>query len=157
MYGNQLQNSIMEQCASLYYFLICCFKFYKHIRNTANQRHQELARYSPVWYRLNVGVVNVIIVGHAHIAKNSKEWLIKSILMETEKQPLLAKEFHGESPRGIKGLWRHDFFPCIPARYVLAIMGFLGFVNVYALRVNLSMAIVPMVNNSASVSSNIVS
>ena len=77
--------------------------------------------------------------------------------MENEKQFLLAKEFPRESPRGIKGLWRHDFFPCIPARYVLAIMSFFGFVNVYALRVNLSMAIVPMVNNSASVSSNIVS
>ena len=99
----------------------------------------------------------VIIVGHTHLAKNSKEWLIKSTMMETEKQPLLAKEFPKESPRGIKGLWRHDFFPCIPARYVLAIMGFLGFVNVYALRVNLSMAIVPMVNNSANASSNIVS
>ena len=77
--------------------------------------------------------------------------------MENEKQPLLAKEVPRESPRGIRGLWRHDFFPCIPARYVLAIMSFFGFVNVYALRVNLSMAIVPMVNNSANASSNIVS
>ncbi|XP_063221587.1 sialin-like [Bacillus rossius redtenbacheri] len=34
-------------------------------------------------------------------------------------------------------------------RYALALMGFLGFANVYAMRVNLSVAIVTMVNNSA--------
>ncbi len=33
-------------------------------------------------------------------------------------------------------------------RHVLAVMSFLGFVNVYALRVNLSVAIVAMVNSS---------
>ena len=32
---------------------------------------------------------------------------------------------------------------------ILAIMGFLGFANVYAMRVNLSVAIVAMVNNTA--------
>lgn len=35
------------------------------------------------------------------------------------------------------------------ARYVLALLGFLGFANVYAMRVNLSVAIVAMVNNTA--------
>ena len=45
-------------------------------------------------------------------------------------------------------LWRKDWFPWFPARYVLAVMSFLGFVNVYALRVNLSMALVVMVNNT---------
>ena len=35
------------------------------------------------------------------------------------------------------------------ARHVLALMGFLGFANVYAMRVNLSVAIVAMVNNTA--------
>jgi hypothetical protein len=35
------------------------------------------------------------------------------------------------------------------ARYVMAFMGFLGFANVYAMRVNLSVAIVAMVNNTA--------
>ncbi|XP_076371083.1 putative inorganic phosphate cotransporter isoform X2 [Tachypleus tridentatus] len=37
----------------------------------------------------------------------------------------------------------------IPARYVVAFIGFLGFVNIYALRVNLNIAIVAMVNKSA--------
>ncbi|XP_042865549.1 putative inorganic phosphate cotransporter [Penaeus japonicus] len=38
---------------------------------------------------------------------------------------------------------------CFGARHVLALMGFLGFANVYAMRVNLSVAIVAMVNNTA--------
>ena len=58
---------------------------------------------------------------------------------------------------GFKKAWRRDCCPCIPARYTLAIMSFLGFVIIYALRVNLSMAIVIMVNNSANGSANNVS
>ena len=42
-----------------------------------------------------------------------------------------------------------DLFPWMPARYALAILGFLGFFNVYALRVNLSVAIVQMDNSTA--------
>ena len=38
--------------------------------------------------------------------------------------------------------------PWIPARYVMTMLGFLGFFNLYALRVNLSVAIVAMVDNS---------
>ncbi|XP_069941805.1 putative inorganic phosphate cotransporter isoform X6 [Cherax quadricarinatus] len=38
---------------------------------------------------------------------------------------------------------------CCGARHILAFMGFLGFANVYAMRVNLSVAIVAMVNNTA--------
>ncbi|CAL4122351.1 unnamed protein product [Meganyctiphanes norvegica] len=38
---------------------------------------------------------------------------------------------------------------CLGARNVLCILGFLGFANVYAMRVNLSVAIVAMVNNTA--------
>ena len=43
-----------------------------------------------------------------------------------------------------------DYFPCIPARYVLSVMGSLGFLIVYALRVNISVALVAMVNETAS-------
>lgn len=35
------------------------------------------------------------------------------------------------------------------ARHILGLMGFLGFANVYAMRVNLSVAMVAMVNNTA--------
>ncbi|XP_030764010.1 putative inorganic phosphate cotransporter isoform X2 [Sitophilus oryzae] len=38
---------------------------------------------------------------------------------------------------------------CIKSRHVLGILGFLGFANVYAMRVNLSVAIVAMVNQTA--------
>ena len=37
---------------------------------------------------------------------------------------------------------------CISARYALALFSLLGFVNVYAMRVNLSVALVPMVNHT---------
>ncbi|CAN7999053.1 unnamed protein product, partial [Ixodes hexagonus] len=40
-------------------------------------------------------------------------------------------------------------YDAIQTRHVLAFMGFLGFVNVYALRVNLSVALVAMVNHTA--------
>lgn len=39
--------------------------------------------------------------------------------------------------------------PYFGARHLFAILGFLGFANVYAMRVNLSVAIVAMVNNTA--------
>lgn len=51
----------------------------------------------------------------------------------------------------LAGIWRTDIFPCIPARYALAIVSCLGFVNVYILRVNLSVAIVQMDVETASV------
>lgn len=40
------------------------------------------------------------------------------------------------------------------ARHILGIMGFLGFANVYAMRVNLSVAIVAMVNSTTPQVSN---
>ena len=44
--------------------------------------------------------------------------------------------------------WYIDCFPCIKARFVLSFMIFLGLCNVYALRVNLSVAIVPMTSKN---------
>ncbi|GBM03518.1 Sialin [Araneus ventricosus] len=46
-----------------------------------------------------------------------------------------------------KKSWKR-YLSSIPARYVLTILGFLGFCNVYALRVNLSVALVAMVNQT---------
>ncbi len=79
-----------------------------------------------------------------------------------QQQPLLstASNNNNGDPNSIadslKALWHRDLVPFIPARYVLAMMGFLGFVNVYALRINLSMAIVAMVNSSANHSTHLV-
>jgi len=56
-----------------------------------------------------------------------------------ESNPLLTET----QPRGL------------PARYFFALMGFFGFANVYAMRVNLSVAIVAMVNNTAITNSSI--
>ncbi len=64
-----------------------------------------------------------------------------------EKQPL---QDTSQPPLYLR-LWRRDYAPAIPARYVLAFMSFLGFCNVYALRVNLSMAIVEMDNSTVTV------
>ena len=35
----------------------------------------------------------------------------------------------------------------VPKRYILLLMTFIGFVNIYAMRVNLNVALVAMVNN----------
>ena len=59
-----------------------------------------------------------------------------------EDDYLLSSSIKSEKQRRsfIGKLWHKDWFPWIPARYVLALMSFLGILNVYALRVNLSMA-----------------
>lgn len=55
--------------------------------------------------------------------------------------------------------WLHWFLvedtkDCLKARHILGILGFLGFANVYAMRVNLSVAIVAMVNGTVAPVSN---
>ena len=52
---------------------------------------------------------------------------------------------------GSRGCLRRDYCPCIPARYVLALMTCFGLTVVYGLRVNLSVAIVQMDNDTATV------
>lgn len=42
------------------------------------------------------------------------------------------------------------FADCLKARYVLCLMVFVGFMNIYLLRLNLNIAIVGMVNRTAS-------
>ena len=69
--------------------------------------------------------------------------------MDEEKQRLLSPQ--AKEQLLYRRIWRKDLCPFVPARYALAIMSFLGFVNVYALRVNLSMAIVEMDNDTVTV------
>ena len=74
-----------------------------------------------------------------------------------EEQPLLSVSGKETTPLtpcqqlGSRGCLRRDYCPCIPARYVLAVMINLGFAVVYGLRVNLSVAIVQMDNDTATV------
>ena len=73
-----------------------------------------------------------------------------------EKSPLLQRRHaianeHFSIWNVLKRLYHRDCLPCIPVRYVLAFVSFLGFVNVYILRVNLSMAIIQMVDTTSNV------
>ena len=58
--------------------------------------------------------------------------------MISEQQTIL----YNELIKSYKGPW-------VGARHIFALLGFLGFVNVYAMRVNLSVAIVAMVNQTS--------
>ena len=43
---------------------------------------------------------------------------------------------------------------CFPKRYLVALLSFFGFLNVYSLRVNLSVALVAMVSNRTKLHEN---
>lgn len=66
------------------------------------------------------------------------------LLSRDEQEEGTGESLLSRNRRSFKGFVRG-----IQARYVLAFMGFLGFLNVYALRVNLSVALVAMVNHTA--------
>ena len=51
-------------------------------------------------------------------------------------------------------IWHRDVCPCIPTRYVLALVACLGFINSSILRANLSVAIVQMDATTASAVTN---
>ena len=63
----------------------------------------------------------------------------KEFLLSTQSRPV---------PLPRASLWRRNCLPCLPKRYIMALLSFLGFVNVYAMRVNLSMAIIVMANGT---------
>ena len=63
----------------------------------------------------------------------------------------LSEEIEEEATAGSVPWYRRNLFSCVSARHVLAVMTCLGFVNVYALRVNLSVAVVEMDNRTATI------
>ena len=70
---------------------------------------------------------------------------------------LISSKTDKRESRNKKGsLWTRDLCPVIKCRVVIAVMAFLGFCNVYALRVNLSMAIVVMVKDTGEESAAVV-
>ena len=68
-----------------------------------------------------------------------KDYLLNSSQKDKEKETRSS---------WLTKLWRTNCCPWIKCRVVVTIMAFLGFCNVYALRVNLSLAIVIMVNDT---------
>ena len=68
-----------------------------------------------------------------------------------ENYYLLASQSKPRQKRGcLLSLWRENWCPWLPARHVLAVMSFLGFVNVYTLRANLSVALLVMLNKTGT-------
>lgn len=68
---------------------------------------------------------------------------------DEDNEPLIQEISDEREP---KRPIRDGQFP--KARHILGFLGFLGFANVYAMRVNLSVSIVAMVNNSAIIVKN---
>lgn len=64
------------------------------------------------------------------------------------------KESFSQEPFDVPMSSSRSCFQKIPKRYIMAFMTFLGFANVYALRVNLSVAIIAMVTNHTTLASD---
>lgn len=69
--------------------------------------------------------------------------------METSTSELKVARRNAKRENGVYRLRSLNVCPCVAARYMLAILAFWGFLNVYALRVNLSVAIVLMDNTTS--------
>ena len=67
---------------------------------------------------------------------------------------MLLDSKHAWRLQGCPRIWHRDVCPCIPTRYVLALVSCLGFINASILRVNLSVAIVQMDATTASAVTN---
>ena len=80
------------------------------------------------------------------------EWAWFSVAgwaMEESREMASLNDGRRSELSAVQRVCQADMCPWIPARYSLAILSFLGFFNVYALRVNLSVAIVQMDNSTA--------
>ena len=64
-----------------------------------------------------------------------------------EKNTLLSND---NALSSTTGLWRKDWCPCIPARFVIVLWCFLGLYCMYAIRATLSIAILAMVKEGDS-------
>ena len=87
-------------------------------------------------------VIDTISVSH----ENEKRGLMSNRRVQRGVESGVLKQVR----RDIHYYCCRDYFPCIPARYILSVMGCIGFVIVYALRVNMSVALVAMVNETAT-------
>ena len=66
---------------------------------------------------------------------------------DTEKVSSISDDQYSTFPTGKESKPNTSALVSFPKRYVLLLMIFIGFVNIYAMRVNLNVALVAMVNN----------
>ncbi|XP_053609606.1 putative inorganic phosphate cotransporter [Plodia interpunctella] len=75
-----------------------------------------------------------------------------------EESPIINSDIENDVTSSCRNLVENELAEettgCFKSRTVLGIMGFLGFANVYAMRVNLSVAIVAMINSTTPMPSN---
>jgi len=90
------------------------------------------------------------LISHSPMAETDPLLSAEAVLrMTSDCDPLLGPPAYPPgAPTPPRPPWT------VSARGVLAVMGFLGFANVYAMRVNLSVAIVAMINNTAIATNN---
>lgn len=72
-----------------------------------------------------------------HDANNEK---LSSVIEEEQSASPVESRRESDSADGARIIG-------VPKRYILLLMIFIGFVNIYAMRVNLNVALVAMVNN----------
>ena len=98
-----------------------------------------------------------VVLAINNIRLSSQAWLViaNTSTMEQSEQDernnendRLKMKINENYQKQRNSFWKLKCLQCIPTRYTIVLVTFLGFVNVYTLRVNLSMAIVAMVNNS---------
>lgn len=68
-------------------------------------------------------------------------------LDDKEKVSSILDEQYSTFPTEKEGKQNTSALVSFPKRYILLLMIFIGFVNIYAMRVNLNVALVAMVNN----------
>ena len=68
-------------------------------------------------------------------------------LDDKEKASVIPDDQYSTFPTGKESKQTTSALVSFPKRYILLLMIFIGFVNIYAMRVNLNVALVAMVNN----------
>lgn len=72
-------------------------------------------------------------------------------LDDKEKVSSILDDQYSTFPTGKESKQNTSALVSFPKRYILLLMIFIGFVNIYAMRVNLNVALVAMVNNQTAI------
>ena len=99
----------------------------------------------------NSSKTNILLEKECKLSTNCRDGLLIIMMEDEDRGRLLDNASEVESDEGDPLLASSPSNPpkgCL-TRHVFALLSFMGFANVYAMRVNLSVAIVAMVNNTA--------